>query len=178
MQGEEENRRKTKNWVQYEKHCRKSNSKKEPQTVLVLKTLLSITVLSYKAPCRVPWSSVPQLRVGQLGCTTNRTTAKCLSCTEQLQQQRICYAVCNNCTGNYTAKILIGLWKTSIWNPTNFMIFQKPYSQMCARSKMAHPSFAQNLLSHYLNFCCQKSTGKRSLQRSSLKLIRKRKLTI
>lgn len=47
-------------WVQYEKHCRKSYSKKEPQRAFVLKALPSITVLVYRAPCRAPWSPVPQ----------------------------------------------------------------------------------------------------------------------
>lgn len=47
---------KTKNWVQYEKHCRKSYSNKEPQRAFVLKALPSITVLVYRAP----WSPVPQ----------------------------------------------------------------------------------------------------------------------
>lgn len=117
---------------------------KKPQRVLVLKTLLSTTVLIYKAPCRVPCSSVPQHSVGWLGCTTSRTTGRCLSCAIKLQGQRICYAVCIN----YTAKTPTGLWKTSPWNPTDFITFQKPYPQLCACSKMAHPSFTQNLLSH------------------------------
>lgn len=49
-------KRKTTNWVQDEKHCRKSYSNKEPQRAFVLKALPSITVLIYRAA----WSSVPQ----------------------------------------------------------------------------------------------------------------------
>lgn len=66
------------------------------------------------------------------------------NCATKLQGQRICYAVCINCT----AKTTTDLWKTSIWNPTDFMIFQKPYPQTHACSKMAYPSLTQNLLSH------------------------------
>lgn len=144
MQGE--NRRKTRNWVQYEKHCRKSYSNKEPRRAFVLMALPSITVLIHRAPCRAAWCSVPT-RLGWPGCTTHRTTARCLSCTK-LQGYGICYAlVCINCTDHYTAKIPTGLWKTSIWNPTDFTVFQKPHPQRCAPSKMAHPSFTQNLLS-------------------------------
>lgn len=125
---------------------------KEPRRVLLLKTLPSLPILICNAHCGVPWSSVPRCcntrwddRAAP-GCTANGMTVRCLSGPEQLERQRICYAVCVNCTGKYTAKIPTGLWKILSRNPIDFMTFQKLHLQRCVCSEMASASFTQKLL--------------------------------
>lgn len=98
------------------------NKQGTPKSTSFEDSLPSITTLIYKAHGRVPWSSVPsRCNTGWedsgVPCT-NRMTVRCLSWATQLEQQRICYAVCINCTSKYTAKIPRSLWKISIRNPT------------------------------------------------------------
>lgn len=136
-------------------------------------SLPSIRILIYKAHCGVPWSSVPRCwnpgrddcaargcTATGVGCTATGTTSRSLSSAEQLEQPRICYAVCINCTSKYTAKIPTGLWKIPMRNPTDFVIFRSPIYNAVHVTRWLSFIYSKTAAT-YLSICFQKNIGKK-----------------